>query len=180
MWFLLSALAAKPPPPASTEAVVEPSPGPMSNARLARIFASLDPSAQKAPNYWEFEVAGVQIVVLTDENADRMRIVAPIAPASTVTGDRAVRLLQANFDSALDARYAIARNMVWSAFIHPLSSLTEDELQNGVAQVVGCAKSYGTTYNSGALVFGGGDSAEAQHKLYQQVLEEMERTQAPM
>ncbi len=31
--------------------------------------------------------------------------------------------MQANFDTALDARYAIAKGALWSTFIHPLSDL---------------------------------------------------------
>jgi len=39
--------------------------------------------------------------------------------------------MQANFDSALDARYAIAKGKLWSAFIHPLSELNEEQFFSG-------------------------------------------------
>ncbi|MEO0975570.1 MAG: hypothetical protein AAFX85_20965, partial [Pseudomonadota bacterium] len=68
------------------------------------------------------------------------------------------RLMQANFDTALDARYAIARNTVWATFIHPLSPLSEEELLSALAQTISIARSYGSTYSSGVWAFGGGDA----------------------
>ena len=68
------------------------------------------------------------------------------------------RLLQANFDTALDARYSIAKNIVWSLYLHPLGSLDDAQFLAAIGQVVNLATSFGTTYSSGALTFGGGDS----------------------
>ena len=65
------------------------------------------------------------------------------------------RILQANFDTALDARYAIARNVLWSTFIHPLSSLSDKEFLSGLGQAINIVINYGKSYSSGALSFGG-------------------------
>lgn len=78
-------------------------------------------------------------------------------------------MLQANFDAILDARYAIANDLVWAVFIHPLSSLTEDDFISGIAQTVTAAETFGTTYSSGALVFGGGDSNARHENLLKQL-----------
>ena len=69
-----------------------------------------------------------------------------------------LRLSQANFDTALDARYAVAKGLLWATFIHPLSELHDKQFIAGIGQTVNAAKSYGTTYSSGLLSFGGGDS----------------------
>ena len=66
--------------------------------------------------------------------------------------------MQANFDAALDARYAIARGQLWAVFIHPLSPLKRDQLISGIGQTVNIALTYGSTYSGGATSFGGGDS----------------------
>ncbi len=87
-----------------------------------------------------------------------MRIMSPVVDNSALTPDLAVRLMQANFDSALDARYAIAKGKLWSVFIHPLSPLTDKELKSGLHQVVTLVRSYGGSFSSGGLQFGGGDS----------------------
>lgn len=79
--------------------------------------------------------------------------------------------MQANFDSALDARYAIAKGKLWSAFIHPLSELNEEQFFSGLAQTITLVKSYGETYSSGALIFKGGDSDGLNNKTYKDVLE---------
>jgi hypothetical protein len=68
--------------------------------------------------------------------------------------------MQANFDTALDARYAIAQEMLWSTFIHPLSSLDARQFLAGLGQTINLARNYGSSYASGLLSFGGGDSRE--------------------
>ena len=70
-----------------------------------------------------------------------------------------MRMLQANFDAVLDSRYAVAGGNVWSVFIHRLSSLTSEDLISGVAQTAVAADTFGTSFTSGAVVFGGGDSS---------------------
>jgi len=71
----------------------------------------------------------------------------------------------------LDARYCIANGVLWSAFIHQLSILTDEELLSGLAQALTAAASFGTTYSSGALIFRGGDSSEQQRKFYESIIE---------
>ena len=88
-----------------------------------------------------------------------------------VEDDELLRLMQANFDSALDARYCIANGIIWSAFIHPLSILSDEELLSGLAQAITAAASFGSTYSSGALIFKGGDSGEEQRKYYESIIE---------
>jgi hypothetical protein len=71
------------------------------------------------------------------------------------------RCLQANFATALDARYGIAQGVLWSTFLHPLGSLDERLFLSGLGQTVTLARTYGTTFQSGELAFGGGDAPEA-------------------
>ena len=83
-------------------------------------------------------------------------------------------MLQANYDSALDARYSIAKGQIVSAFIHPLKELDKNELISGIGQVVNLVLSYGTTYTSGAMTFGGGDSRQLHRKLIEELLKKGE------
>ena len=80
---------------------------------------------------------------------------SPVVEDTELPAEQARTLLEANFDRALDARYAVSRGYVWSAFIHPLSALTEEEFVDGVRQVVTLAENYGTSYTSTDLVFQG-------------------------
>lgn len=138
--------------------------GNMSNQRLGTIIKRLDTRATGQPGYWKLSIDGVKLMVITDERADRMRIISPITSAPNLGTRKLYRLMQANFDSALDARYSIAKDVLWSAFIHPLASLSDREFISGIGQVVNLGQTYGRSYTSGALVFRGGDSESLQKK----------------
>jgi len=133
----------------------------MNNRRLDRLIRQIDGiegEIQGRPGFWQFDYQGYQIYIITDERADRMRIMTPIVAADAVRKDALYRVLQANFDTALDARYAIAQGALWSAFLHPLAELSDDAFYAGFAQTVALAATYGTTYSSSGLGFSGGDS----------------------
>ncbi len=170
--FAASPFARDTPHAGQTPTQAKPAPtAPMSNARLDELIRRIDPKAEGGPGFWRLTVEERTLMVITDERADRMRIITPVAPAEALEPARLARLLQANFDSALDARYAIARGILWTAFIHPLGSLADAEFLAGLGQVVNLAASYGSSYSSGALQFQGGDSQELQRReLIEQLL----------
>jgi len=163
-------------PPAETppaDAVPAPEPA-MTLDRLDAIIRALDPEAQGNGAVWQFNVGEVQVLVVTDARADRMRALTPVARSADVTPEQMTRMMQANFDSALDARYAIANEVLWSAYIHPLSPLQKDQLISGIGQVVNLAQSFGTLYSSGGLLYGGGDSGALQRALIDELLKKGE------
>lgn len=128
-------------------------------ARLGAIVLALDPEARQVNNSFLLTIDGIPLTVVTDPAADRMRIFAMVRPEAGIGPDLLRRLLQADFDSALDARYALAQGFLWSVYIHPLSPLTQDQIVSGISQTVTLVKTFGSTFNSGAFTFGGGDSA---------------------
>ncbi len=132
----------------------------MDNQRLGELLRELDTDTQGEAGFWYVEYNGHPTYVITDEAADRMRVVVQISPAETLDQAALFRMMQANFDSALDARYSIARGMLWSAYIHPLSPLSDDRFRAGFLQAITLAETYGTEYSSGGLRFSGGDSGQ--------------------
>lgn len=132
--------------------------GPMTLDRLDIIIRRIDGAAERQGNVWQFKVEGVAVNVITDTNADRMRIVTGVIEVDKLQPETLLRLLQANFDTALDARYAIAQDILWGTFIHPLSALRNAEFLSGLGQTVNLVLTFGTTFSSGAFAFGGGDS----------------------
>ena len=128
----------------------------MTQQRMEAYLRKLAPGAEGVPSSLAFQVEGVQIECISDVTHDRMRLISVIAPVSKLTGEQVARILDANFHSALDARYATSGGYLYAAFIHPLGPLTERELRSAVYQVASLARSFGTTYSSGELVFGGG------------------------
>jgi hypothetical protein len=169
----LGALAQDETPPEAPE-IPETYEAPMTLETLDAIIKALDPEAQTNGAAWQMDIGEVTVIVITDVAADRMRAMAFIREAKDITPEEMTRMMQANFDSALDARYAIAQGALWAAFIHPLSPLEKDEFISGLGQVVNLTTSYGTLYSGGALQFGGGDSGEIQRKLIDDLLEKGE------
>ncbi|GMQ87276.1 MAG: hypothetical protein BMS9Abin08_0476 [Gammaproteobacteria bacterium] len=143
----------------------------MNNLRLQTLINRVAEDVDGRPGFWEFTLQGYRVSVITDERADRMRIIVPVAKAGDIDSEKMKRLMQANFDSALDARYSIAKGILWSAFIHPLSELSDHQFIDGLAQTVNLAGTFGTSYSSGALIFGGGDSKQEQDRHYREIIE---------
>lgn len=103
---------------------------------------------------WDFEIAGVHMACFTDTRFDRMRLVAPILDAGDMSDVQRDAVLEANFHTALDARYGTSDGVLYSAFIHPLSPLTAEQFASALEQVAGLVDTFGSTYSSGALIFG--------------------------
>jgi len=142
----------------------------MDNQHLHKLILRIDDKPKGQAGYWQIQYKDTPIYIITDERANRMRIISPIESASSISKEKLFRMMQANFDSALDARYSIAKDRLWSAFIHPLSELSDEQFYSGLAQTITLVKSYGDTYSSGALVFKGGDSEKLNQETYLDVL----------
>lgn len=147
----------------------EQSEPPMSYERIGRILAAIDPELQPQGNGFQLVIAGVPMVVVTDPAADRMRAMVRIGPAGAMDEALMQRMLQANFDAVLDARYAVAGGQIWSVFIHPLSPLETRQFVSGLTQTVVAAQSFGTAFTGGGVQFGGGDSSALQQELIEQL-----------
>ena len=143
----------------------------MTAKAMADLIKSFDPKVQEGANLISFKVQDREVLIVYDAKRDRMRAITPIGQASLLDEALLLRMAQANYDSALDARYAVADGLVWSVFIHPLGSLEQEELISAIAQVVTAAETFGLTYTSGAMMFGGGDSSEIHNDLLKKLEE---------
>lgn len=103
---------------------------------------------------WHLRMGEVALACMTDLRFDRMRLIAPIAELEEVSEEVRDACLEANFHTALDARYATSDGVLYAAFIHPLSPLDSDQAESAVRQVANLVETFGTTFSSGALVFG--------------------------
>lgn len=146
----------------------------MTAERLGELVLKVDGEATLSGSTWIFTVEGLDALVVYDESADRMRIMIPVTDSSGLKPERLMRLMQANFDSALDARYAIAQGMLWGTFIHPLSTLTDEEFLVGLGQTANVVTSYGTSYSSGMFIFGSGDTADIERQRLIDKLKELQ------
>jgi hypothetical protein len=51
--------------------------------------------------------------------------------------------------------YAVSEGVLYSAYIHPLSELSESQLTSAIEQVANLAITFGYEYTSGTLEYGG-------------------------
>lgn len=147
----------------------------MTPARMAEIVKALDADAMIEGRAMVLSVADVQITIITDPVANRMRAFSAFKTLDGVDGQQLYRMMQANFDAALDARYAVAKGHLISVFIHPLAELRKDQFIEGLGQVANLVKTFGTAYTSGAMTFGGGDSRNLHRELIDDLLKKGER-----
>jgi len=126
-------------------------------ASLDRFIRRWSDHTQGGQGQWTFQVEQTPLIVLADQQHNRMRIISPIADARDLDESQLRKMMQANFDRALDARYAIWKDQVWAAFVHPMAELSEKEFHDAVGQVIQLRHNYGGSYSSTDLKFGGNE-----------------------
>lgn len=94
------------------------------------------------------------LIVVADGESDRLRIMVPVAAIDRDDAMTFRRLLEANFSSALDARYAIFNGVLWTLYLAPLSSLTTHQVDCAVTQVIELARSTGSAYTANPALIG--------------------------
>ena len=126
----------------------------MTHSTLGRLLERLLTDLEGSEGFWHGQRDEVTVYVISDIEHDRMRIMAPVGELRVKDASFLAVLLRANFDRALDAKYALRNRELWSVFMHPLSTIAPDDLGTFVDQVVRLVKNTGTTYASSDLVFG--------------------------
>jgi len=125
----------------------------MTTQALTKLLESYLTGLEGDPGFWRGERDGVPVFVFSDDEHDRMRLMAPIGVVEELDADLLHVLLQANYDRALDARYAMRGRELWAVVVHPLATLATDDLPSQFEQLVALVKNTGTTFSSTELVF---------------------------
>ncbi len=132
----------------------------MTISRLEQIVREKGVNVRSGNGQLQFEYEGVTMAILSSQERDRMRIIAPITQKENLSAQEYENMLIANFHTTLDGRYAISNNLVFATFVHPLSSLHEDDLRSALFQVSQLYKNFGSSYSSGGLLFSPGASPQ--------------------
>ncbi len=127
----------------------------MTAAGLIEIIEKQADTVDVKGNSVQFVFKEAMLVCIFDENANRMRIISPIVALEKLEEEQLLNSLVANFHSALDVKYALSDEIVWSVFIHPLKELSEGQLIDAINQVHTAAITFGSTYSSTNLIFPG-------------------------
>ncbi len=127
----------------------------MTLTKLGEIFEKASDSIVSQKPQWRFIIKEIPFIAIADSTHNRMRIISPIADSNRLTEELKEASLMANFHTALDVKYAISDNVLWSVFIHPLKELSEDQVFDAISQVFYAHANFGTTFSSTSLVFPG-------------------------
>jgi len=127
----------------------------MSPEKLSELIAQVSDTLVTNGNGIQFMYKERPLICVYDENANRMRIISPIVETKDLEEEQLLNMLVANFHSALDVKYALSDEVIWSVFIHPLKELTDHQVLDAIDQVYAASITFGTTYSSTGLVFPG-------------------------
>ena len=133
------------------EAAVPPA---MDQARVEKLFSREVDAIEGPSGALRTIEDGVEVYLLTDPASDRMQLIASVAVADQVDPRVFNILLQANHFLTGDARYSVSNGVIYAVYLHPISSLTEDELVSGLEQVIALSKNFGTTFSSRKIELG--------------------------
>lgn len=126
---------------------------PMTQQRLHEIIAATGSKVRIEGNVAAFQFGESALLCISDPGADRMRIIAPVKRVEEATPEEILAAMQANFHTALDARYAISQGVIFAAFIHPLSPLTAGQIVSAIRQVAAARETFGSSYSGGGPFF---------------------------
>lgn len=150
----------------------------MSNERMDKILHRNSKVIEGQLGYWRVTYNNQELYIITDESHNRMRIMTPIAEINIEeeTGEKKSSLskkelaenqkaklelmnilLEANYDRALDAKYAIQKGILFAVFTHPLFELEDIQFLDAMKQVTRLVETYGTTFMSSDLTFQPGE-----------------------
>ena len=132
----------------------------MDNKRMEKLFEKESIKVEGEPGAWMAYFNDHILLVITDERNNRMRVFTPIVEEEAANAVQISRMLKANFHSALDAKYGVYEGFIVSVYTHPLRELTEGQLLDAMSQVAKLAETYGSTYSSTDLIFGGEEEEE--------------------
>lgn len=127
----------------------------MDPTKLGELIESVTDTFEINGNSFRFVYKDVFLFTIYDENANRMRIISPIVQRTEIEEEQLLNALVANFHSALDVKYALSDEIIWSVFTHPLRELSSHQVLDAIDQVYLANVTFGTTYSSTNLVFPG-------------------------
>ena len=142
------------------DSIINQTPG-MTNTKLNEILKRETQIMESNNNgVWQVLYGERLLYIMTDETNNRMRIFTPVIAKEEIKEGEGEKMLEANFHSALDAKYSLYEGFVITVYTHPLQELQPRQFIDAMQQIVTLANNYGSTYSSTILIFGGGQEEE--------------------
>ena len=136
----------------------------MNGERIKELIAEVADTLEVVGNAFQFVYKDKMLICIFDEEANRMRIISPIIEREKLKEEHLLNALVANFHSALDVKYALSDEIIWSVYTHPLKELKDYQLLDALDQVYLAAITFGSTYSSSPLVFPGNTNKKEKPK----------------
>ncbi|MEO1438362.1 MAG: hypothetical protein AAFV80_22665 [Bacteroidota bacterium] len=125
----------------------------MTNEKLGNIIKATELPFEGTLGNWQIQVDSQLLFIITDEAANRMRIFTDVIKENELKTGQLRTMLEANFHTALDAKYSIWNGFVISVYNHPLAELQEEQFLDALVQVYVLSATFGTEYTSTGMVF---------------------------
>jgi hypothetical protein len=87
------------------------------------------------PDSWQVETAHGRLLVLLSEDQSWLRVLVTIASIQDAQ-PFLTQLLEANFDTTQETRYALHQSVLWGVFQHARDSLTTADFQAVIARLL--------------------------------------------
>lgn len=129
-------------------------PSEMNDEWLGEILKDNGTILKGSPGFWQVQYLDRILTVVTNAGHNRMRIMTAVVKQKDLKKAQITELLKAQFDRVLDVKYALHNDVLWSAFIHPLKELTEEQVKDAMSQVYFAAYNFGGSYRSTDIQFG--------------------------
>jgi hypothetical protein len=101
--------------------------------KLTELFGAAVQTAQSGT--WQVEMPQLRLLVLLSDDQSWLRVLIPIAPAQDAQ-PFLEQLLEANFDTTQEARYALNQNVLWGVFQHNCATLDPEDFSAAIARVI--------------------------------------------
>jgi hypothetical protein len=127
----------------------------MNSEKLSELISQVSDTIASNGNSIHFMYKERPLICVYDKNANRMRIISPIIETKDLEEEQLLNMLVANFHSALDVKYALSDEIIWSVFIHPLKELSDHQVLDAIDQVYTASSTFGSSYSSTTLIYPG-------------------------
>lgn len=87
------------------------------------------------PGSYQVETADFRLLVLLSDDQSWLRVLLPIAPAQDAQ-PYLEELMEANFDSTQEARYAVHQDVLWAVYQHSYQSLATTDFADAVQRLL--------------------------------------------
>lgn len=88
-----------------------------------------------SPGLWQVESSGMRLLVLLSDDQSWLRVLVPITPYQEAQ-PFVEQVLEANFDTTQETRYALHQGLLWGVFQHSRESLTPEDFRTAIARLI--------------------------------------------